>query len=621
MKAVLALLFKYLSHKQKLLALAFLLLLVPLSTYLFILGSEKTRAFGTIVTQGNVNGAVTTALVALPIMSSAFGVSSLLSRFVVGLCVGAAGRMRSDLFSLFSWSPPMSVDPRKAEGGLTSRTSDLERAWTEGARPLLLAVTNGISYVIMAGVIDWWAALCMAALALFFSSLVELTLGKRRVASQSIARDRQSAWDRWGRFLARAFGQRLLAMRDRSFELQRGQKYNRERLKETNRENTYRTLGDWAVQSGSFVTTVTTQLIYIIHQHALHQGIAPGAMLVLASAVTLFQNMLNQGAQGLSTLRKGEVSLPHIRSILALRPLAEEAQHRAAALEEQAAELKLRSGKPLVPPMTLTFADVVISDSAGQPILDIPYSRLEPGSFGILVGPSASGKSSLLAQMTGRLHSNQDEHLKQGLRSRGAVVCNGEVSGWQYLGTSLIEGEGRWLSLTAPEQSDTIRMFLQAARADLLPRDGETEIERREREKELLDALREVGLLDVVRDRLDDTLNGNSLTRQQLALLSLAQVSLLPAWKRSLLVLDETFFAGKLVEDEKSRQTAVRMLRKWNEHGSTIIVAEDTWDRVPPELLKSSGGRKRASLPLLCFELGNGKLAPVSVPASLAGKP
>lgn len=621
MKAVLALLFKYLPRKQRFLALAFMLLLVPLSAYLFIIGSEKTREFGTIVAQGNVNGAITAALVVLPVMSGAFGVSSLLSRFVVGLCIGAAGRMRSDLFKLFAWSPPMSVDPRKAEGGLTSRTSDLERAWTEGARPLLLAVTNGISYVIMAGVIDWWAAFCMAGLALFFSSFVELTLGKRRVASQSIARDRQSAWDRWGRFLARAFGQRLLAMRDRSFELLRGQKYNQERLKETSRENTYRTLGDWIVQSCSYITVVATQLVYIIHQHALHQGIAPGAMLVLASAVTLFQSMLNQGAQALSTLRKGEVSLPHIRAILALRPLAEEAQQRAATLEAQTAELKLQSGKPLVPSMTLTFADVVVSDSGGLPILDIPHCRLEPGSFGILVGPSASGKSSLLAQMTGRLHSNQDDHLKQGLRSRGVVVCNGEASGWQYLSTSLIEGEGRWLSLTAPEQSDTIRTFLQAARADLLPRTGETEIERREREKELLDALKEVGLLDVVRDRLDDTLNGNSLTRQQLALLSLAQVSLQPAWKRSLLVLDETFFAGKLVEDEKSRQTAVRLLRKWNELGSTIIVAEDTWDRVPPELLKAARGNKQANLPLRCFELNKGKLAQVSVPAALAGKP
>jgi energy-coupling factor transporter ATP-binding protein EcfA2 len=353
----------------------------------------------------------------------------------------------------------------------------------------------------------------------------------------------------------------------------------------------------------------------------LHQGIAPGAMLVLASAVTLFQTMLNQGAQGLSTLRKGEVSLPHIRAILALRPLAAEAQQRAATLEAQAAELKLQSGKPLVPPTTITFADVVVNDSGGQPILDIPYCRLEPGSFGILVGPSASGKSSLLAQMTGRLHPNQDDHLKQGLRSKGVVVCNGEASGWQYLSASLIEGEGRWLSLTAPEQSDTIRTFLQSARADLLPRDGETEIERREKEKELLDALREVGLLDVVRDRLDDTLNGNSLTRQQLALLSLAQVSLLPAWKRSILVLDETFFAGKLVEDEKCRQKAVRMLRKWNDHGSTIIVAEDTWDRVPRELLTSSRGRKRSKLPLHCFELGNGTLAQVPVPAAFAGKP
>jgi energy-coupling factor transporter ATP-binding protein EcfA2 len=621
MKAVLALFFKYLPRKQRLLSLVIVLLLVPLSTYLFILGSEKTREFGTIVSQGNAKGAAVTALVALPIMSSAFGVGSLLSRFVAGLCVGAAGNMRSDLFRVFSWAPPMAVDPRKAEGGLTSRTSDLERAWTEGARPLLLAVTNGIGYIVMASVIDWWAALCMAVLALFFSSLVELTLGKRRVESQSIARDRQSAWDRWGRFLARAFGQRLLAMRDRSFEQQRGEKYNQKRLEKTNMENTYRTLGDWAVQSSSFVTTVATQLVYIIHQHALHQGIAPGAMLVLASAVTLFQTMLNQGAQGLSTLRKGEVSLPHIRAILALRPLAAEAQQRAATLEAQAAELKLQSGKPLVPPTTITFADVVVNDSGGQPILDIPYCRLEPGSFGILVGPSASGKSSLLAQMTGRLHPNQDDHLKQGLRSKGVVVCNGEASGWQYLSASLIEGEGRWLSLTAPEQSDTIRTFLQSARADLLPRDGETEIERREKEKELLDALREVGLLDVVRDRLDDTLNGNSLTRQQLALLSLAQVSLLPAWKRSILVLDETFFAGKLVEDEKCRQKAVRMLRKWNDHGSTIIVAEDTWDRVPRELLTSSRGRKRSKLPLHCFELGNGTLAQVPVPAAFAGKP
>jgi ABC-type multidrug transport system fused ATPase/permease subunit len=619
MKAVLALFFKYLPRKQRLLSLVIMLLLVPLSTYLFILGSEKTREFGTIVSQGNTRGAAVTALVALPIMSSAFGVSSLLSRFVAGLCVGAAGNMRSDLFRLFSWAPPMSVDPRKAEGGLTSRTSDLERAWTEGARPLLLAVTNGISYIVMASVIDWWAALCMAVLALFFSSLVELTLGKRRVESQSIARDRQSAWDRWGRFLARAFGQRLLAMRDRSFEQLRGQKYNQKRLEKTNEENTYRTLGDWAVQSGSFVTTVATQLVYIIHQHALHQGIAPGAMLVLASAVALFQTMLNQGAQGLSTLRKGEVSLPHIRAILALRPLATEAQQRAATLEAQAAELKLQSGKPLVPPTTITFADVVVNDSGGQRILDIPYCRLEPGSFGILVGPSASGKSSLLAQMTGRLHPNQDDHLKQGLRSKGVVVCNGEASGWQYLSASLIEGEGRWLSLTAPEQSDTIRTFLQSARADLLPRDGETEIERKEKEKELLDALREVGLLDVVRDRLDDPLNGNSLTRQQLALLSLAQVSLLPAWKRSILVLDETFFAGKLVEDEKGRQRAVRMLRKWNEHGSTIIVAEDTWDRVPRELLTPSRGRKRSQLH--CFELSNGTLAQVPVPASPARKP
>jgi len=621
MKAVLALFFKYLPRKQRLLSLGIMLVLVPLSTYLFILGSEKTREFGTIVSQGNTRGAAVTALVALPIMSSAFGVSSLLSRFVAGLCVGAAGNMRSDLFRLFSWAPPMSVDPRKAEGGLTSRTSDLERAWTEGARPLLLAVTNGISYIVMASVIDWWAALCMAVLALFFSSLVELTLGKRRVESQSIARDRQSAWDRWGRFLARAFGQRLLAMRDRSFEQQRGEAYNQKRLEKTNMENTYRTLGDWAVQSGSFVTTVATQLVYVIHQHALHQGIAPGAMLVLASAVTLFQSMLNQGAQGLSTLRKGEVSLPHIQSILALRPLAEEARQRAAILEAQAAELKLHNGKPLVPPMAITFADVIVSDSAEQPILNIPYTRLEPGSFGILVGPSASGKSSLLAQMTGRLHPNQDEHLKQGLRSKGAVVCNGEASGWQYLSASLIEGEGRWLSLTAPEQSDTIRTFLQAARADLLPRNDETEIERREKEKEMLDALLEVGLLDVVRDRLDDTLNGNSLTRQQLALLSLAQVSLLPAWKRSLIVLDETFFAGKLVEDEKSRQVAVRMLRRWNDYGSTIIVAEDTWDRVPRELFAPARGRKRAKLPLRCFELDNGMLAQVPVPATLAGKP
>jgi energy-coupling factor transporter ATP-binding protein EcfA2 len=366
---------------------------------------------------------------------------------------------------------------------------------------------------------------------------------------------------------------------------------------------------------------VATQLVYIIHQHALHQGIAPGAMLVLASAVTLFQNVLNQGAQALSTLRKGAVSLPHIRAILALRPLAEEAQRRVATLEAQTAELKLQRGKPFSPPMTITFADVVVSDHSRQSILDIPYCRLEPGSFGILVGPSASGKSILLAQMTGRLHSNQDEHLKQGLRSRGAVVCNGEATGWQYLGASLIEGEGRWLSLTAPEQSDTIRTFLQSARADLVSRDGETKIERREKEKELLDALREVGLLDVVKDRLDDTLNGNSLTRQQRAMLSLAQVSLLPAWKRSILVLDETFFAGKLVEDEKSRRTAVRLLRKWNEHGSTIIVAEDTWDRVPRELLTSPRVRKKMSQPLRCFELGNGKLTEVAMPAALARKP
>ncbi|GHO93630.1 hypothetical protein KSF_036780 [Reticulibacter mediterranei] len=622
MKAVLGLFFKYLPRKQRLLSLVIVLLLVPLSTYLFIIGSEKTREFGTIVSQGNVKSAAMTALVALPIMSGAFGVSSLLSRFVAGLCARAAGGMRRDLFELFSWAPPMSVDPRKAEGGLTSRTSDLERAWTEGARPLLLAVTNGGGYIVMASVIDWWAALCMAVLALFFSSLVELTLGKRRVESQSIARDRQSAWDRWGRFLARAFGQRLLAMRDRSFELQRGEAYNQKRLEKTNTENTYRALGDWAIQSGSFVTIVATQLIYIIHQHALHQGIAPGAMLVLASAVTLFQNMINQGAQGLSTLRKGEVSLPHIRSILALRPLAEEARRRAAALEKQAAELKLQEGKPLVPPMTVTLADVVISDSGRQSILNVPHARLEPGSFGVLVGASASGKSTLLALATGRLHPNQDGHLTQGLRSKGAVVCNGEASGWQYLSASHIEGEGRWLSLTAPEQSDTIRTFLQSARANLLPRNGETEIERREKEKELLDALREVGLLDVVRDRLDDTLNGNSLTRQQLALLSLAQVSLLPAWKRSLIVLDETFFAGKLVEDEKSRRLAVRMLRKWNDHGSTIIVAEDTWDRVPRELLTPPRGRKQSKTqPLRCFELGNGTLAEMSVPASLAGKP
>jgi ABC-type multidrug transport system fused ATPase/permease subunit len=613
MKSVLSLFVKYLPDKRLLLAL---LALASLAAYLFFLGSGETRDLATAITQGKIETALAFAWRAVPIMIAAYGVSALLSLSMGRQCAGAASKMREELFKVFSWAPPLSVKPRLAEGGLTSRTSDLERAWTDGARPLFIALTNAISYLIMGAVIDKWAAACMAGFALLFTSLVELTLGKHRFKGQFVARNQQSAWDRWGRFLARPFGRRVLAMRDAEFEQARGQEYNQARLTETNKENTYKSLGDWAIQVGSLITYVATLLAYSLHQLAMHQSVTAGAVFVLVSATGLFQNTLNQGAQGLSTLRKGAVSVGHILEILQLRPLAEEAQRRTSALKEEAEQLNRQTGQQLCPSKTFTISDMRVSDSDG-PLLDIPHLRIESGSWAFIVGPSGSGKSILLGQLTGRMHDNQAGHLDGGVSRAGAVICQGDAYNWHYLSASQIEGVGRWLSLAAPDQSDTVRTFLQSARADLLPK---TKGEVVEKENMLLDALRLVGLLDVVKDRLDESLNGNILTKQQMLLLSLAQLSLRPAWVKSLIVLDESFSEARLNEDSKSLMKVIKVLREFSRLGSTIVVAEDAWDFIPPELFARSGGKgkSRNQSKQQFLELGGGTATEVSRPVLAA---
>jgi putative ABC transport system ATP-binding protein len=172
----------------------------------------------------------------------------------------------------------------------------------------------------------------------------------------------------------------------------------------------------------------------------------------------------------------------------------------------------------------------------GRQILQSVTLRAEPGEIFGVIGPSGSGKSSLLALLAGFDRPDSGRVYVGGVEHTGVPP---------YLG-SVLQGYGLIGVLTAIEN---VQIPLQARE---LPRDQVRHRARR--------ALAAVGT-DLVDTHLVDQLSGG---QQQRVALARALVT-----APSLLIADEP--TAELDHDSKERVLA--LLRCVAEHGSTVIIA------------------------------------------------
>jgi ABC-type multidrug transport system fused ATPase/permease subunit len=549
---------------------AVIALALPLVVTMFFLGSRAFKEFGSVIEQGNMSSALRLALTAFLFMAGGLGVNEWLSNFLWGQCAQACANLYEVLYNLHFRSSPMAVSPRKAEGGLSSRPTDLEQAWIGGARPLILAGGNMLALTVAVVYLDSWAGSAIAVGTLAVAVTVELTLGKQRVISLKLGYDQRSALHRVGRFWARPRGQRIGAGRDPIYEVNRVMPYVRERTRLTHREARYTALGNWLFQVNGWLVALGGPLLYVVHQKYLHRPINVGMVLILVVIVSLFQSALTQGAQGLTALRKGEPAMEHVLLLQGRADEVAELEARRARLQEEAQKLAQAGGRIIVPPQPITAVDVQIINPHGdgtqsEVVMAVPHLRIEPGSIVGFVGPSGSGKSPLLALLSGNLHPNTDEHLPGGLRYEGQVLYGGATSG-SFLSAILIEAAGHGLAVAEASQGDTIRSYVMSAQAEA------TDID-------LTEALRNVGLWDALKNRLDVPLSTNPLTAAQRLLLTLAQVSLVPTWHRSVIAFDQSFSIKGL--DANTMKAIVKALKKFNSEGSTILIGEETKEKMP----------------------------------------